>query len=53
MRYSVALITLSDLQLKSGDVDNSGSVTLVDALVILQYSVKKISSFPAGEYVYV
>ncbi len=43
--------TLSGLSLKAADVDASGYVNALDALLIAKYFVGMISSFPAGDWV--
>ena len=34
-------------QLKAADVDADGEVTIKDALLVLQFAVKKINKFPS------
>ncbi|MCX6272957.1 MAG: hypothetical protein NTU44_17435 [Bacteroidetes bacterium] len=49
-RAAVGLITLSSLQVKAGDVNNSGSLNAVDALLILRRFVGLTSSFSIADW---
>lgn len=52
MRYWAGMEALSGINLKSADVNASGSVNSLDALYIAQRIVSIINSFPAGEWVF-
>ncbi len=47
-----ALTTLNPLQIKSGDVNGSNSLTTMDLTIIKQRIGSQISSFPVGDWVY-
>ncbi len=51
LKHFVGMVTLSGLNFKAGDVDNSNSLTAIDALLDVRRFVHLIDSFPAGDWV--
>jgi len=51
-RHIVYLISLDGLYLQAADVNNSGSLSSVDPLLIMRRSVGAITSFPAGDWIF-
>ncbi len=49
-RHIVRYITLSGLKLKAADVNNSGSISSADPLLILRRTVELLDTFPAGDW---
>ena len=47
LQYCVGAIEFDERQTNSADVDLSGRVDTTDALMILQFTVKKIDKFPS------
>jgi hypothetical protein len=51
-KHIVYLTTLTGLHFTAGDVNNSGTLTSVDPLLILRRTVGLIGQFPAGDWVF-
>jgi len=51
-KHYVYLITLTNLPLEAGDVNNSGNLTSADALLILRRTVGLQDTFPSGDWVF-
>ncbi len=52
LKHFTGMDTLTGIRLMAADVNNSGSINSVDALMIVQRFVGVISSFPAGDWVF-
>lgn len=52
MQHYTGMITLDSLSRKASDVNGSGFINSVDALMIMRRFVNMIQSFPAGEWVF-
>lgn len=52
LRYSVALITLTNLRKHAADVNNSNYVSAIDALLITKRFTGAITSFAAGDWIF-
>jgi|GEM_PF-2174649 len=49
-RHIVRYITLGGLRLKAADVNNSGTISSADPLLILRRTVELLDTFPAGDW---
>ncbi len=52
LRHYVELETLTGLRFKAGDVNNSGYINTLDALLIQKRYLEMISTFPIGNWVF-
>jgi len=51
LKHFTGMGTLTGIRMTAADVNNSGSINSVDALMIVQRFVGAISSFPAGDWI--